>query len=53
MSGYLAAVGRVAARPGDVIIAGSLVTALPAAPGERFELQVEELGSVAVGLTPA
>ena len=37
-------------RAGDVIIAGSLVTALPAAAGERFELQVDGLGSVAVEL---
>jgi 2-keto-4-pentenoate hydratase len=37
---------------GDVIIAGSLVTAMPAAPGERFELEVDQLGSVALTLTP-
>jgi len=52
VSGYLAAVGA-SLRAGDVIIGGSLVTALPAAPGGRFELEVEELGSVAVELTPA
>ena len=52
VSGYLDAVGESLA-PGDVIIAGSLVTALPAAAGERFELQVDVLGSVALELTPA
>lgn len=51
VSGYLSAVGESLA-PGDVIIAGSLVTALPAAPGERFELQVEGLGSVALQIAP-
>jgi 2-keto-4-pentenoate hydratase len=50
VSGYLEAVGE-SLRAGDVIIAGSLVTALPAAGGERFELQVDGLGSVAVELT--
>jgi 2-keto-4-pentenoate hydratase len=52
VSGYLSAVGA-SLEPGDVIIAGSLVTALPAAPGQRFELEVEGLGSVALELTPA
>jgi 2-keto-4-pentenoate hydratase len=48
--GYLDAMGeRVQA--GDVIIAGSLVTALPARAGERFELRVEGLGTVALELT--
>jgi 2-keto-4-pentenoate hydratase len=51
VSGYLDAVGE-SLRPGDVIIAGSLVTALPASGGERFELRVDGLGSVAVELTP-
>ncbi len=50
VSGYLSAVGE-SLEPGDVIIAGSLVTALPAAAGERFELLVDGLGSVAVELT--
>ena len=49
VAGYLDAVGE-SLREGDVIIAGSLVTALPGAPGERFELQVEGLGSVALEL---
>ena len=49
VSGYLEAVGE-SLQAGDVIIAGSLVTALPAAPGERFELQVDVLGSVALEL---
>ena len=35
-----------------MIIAGSLVTALPAAAGERFELEVDGLGSVALQLAP-
>ncbi len=51
-SGYLAA-ARESLRAGDVIIAGALVPALPAAPGERFELQVDGLGSVALELAPA
>ena len=51
VAGYLDAVGE-SLRGGDVIIAGSLVTALPAAPGERFELQVDGLGSVALDLEP-
>ncbi len=51
VSGYLEAVGE-SLQAGDVIIAGSLVTALPAAAG-RFELQVDMLGSVAVELTSA
>jgi 2-oxopent-4-enoate/cis-2-oxohex-4-enoate hydratase len=50
VSGYLSALGESLA-PGDVIIAGSLVTAVPAAAGERFELQVDGLGSVALELT--
>jgi len=36
-----------------VIIAGSLMTAVPAAAGERFELEVERLGGVALELTAA
>jgi 2-keto-4-pentenoate hydratase len=50
VSGYLEALGT-SIQEGDVIIAGSLVTALPAAANERFELQVDELGSVALELT--
>ena len=51
VAGYLEAVGE-SLQAGDVIIAGSLVTALPATAG-RFELQVDMLGSVAVELTSA
>jgi 2-keto-4-pentenoate hydratase len=48
--GYLDAMGeRLLA--GDAIIAGSLVTALPARAGERFELHVDGLGAVALELT--
>ena len=50
VAGYLSAVGQ-SLRPGDVIIAGALVTALPAAPGERFELQVDRLGAVELSVT--
>jgi 2-keto-4-pentenoate hydratase len=50
VAGYLDAVGA-SLQEGDVIIAGSLVTALPGAPGERFELHVDGLGSVALNLT--
>lgn len=52
VSGYLDAVGEFL-RAGDVIIAGSLMTAVPAAAGERFELEVERLGGVALELTAA
>lgn len=51
VSGYLSAVGE-SLEPGDVIIAGSLVPALPATAGERFELEVDGLGSVALQLAP-
>jgi 2-keto-4-pentenoate hydratase len=51
VSGYLEPMGE-SLHEGDVIIAGSLVTALPAAAGDRFELEVGELGSVALELTP-
>ena len=51
VSSYLEPLGE-SLRAGDVIIAGSLVTAMPAAPGERFELEVDQLGSVALTLTP-
>jgi 2-keto-4-pentenoate hydratase len=50
VAGLLSAVGE-SLRPGDTIIAGSLVTALPAAAGERFELQVDRLGAVELSLT--
>jgi len=52
VAGYLDAVGE-SLQAGDVIIAGSLVPALPATAEERFELRVEELGSVALALTSA
>jgi 2-keto-4-pentenoate hydratase len=52
VSGYLEPVGE-SLQAGDVIIAGSLVTALPAAPGERWELQVGQLGTVALELRSA
>ena len=51
VSGYLEAVGH-ALEPGDVIISGSLVTALPATPGNRSELRVAGLGDVALEFTP-
>jgi 2-keto-4-pentenoate hydratase len=47
VSGYLGAVGE-SLRAGDVIIAGSLIPALPAAPGRRFRLDVDQLGTVAL-----
>jgi 2-keto-4-pentenoate hydratase len=50
VSGYLEACGE-ALRAGDVIIAGSLVTAIPASPGERFELDVDGLGTVELAFT--
>jgi 2-keto-4-pentenoate hydratase len=50
VSGYLEAVGE-APQAGDVIIAGSLVTAIPASPGERFELDVDGLGTVELAFT--
>ena len=49
VSGYLEAVGE-SLHSGDVIIAGSLVTALPVAAGQRFEVQVDVLGSVGLEL---
>jgi 2-keto-4-pentenoate hydratase len=52
VSGYLEAIGE-SLRPGDAIIGGSMIAALPAAHGGRFELDVDELGSVALELTPS
>ena len=51
-SGYLEAIGESLQR-GDVIIAGSMMRALPAAKGGRFELDVDRLGAVALELRPA
>ena len=51
VSGYLEGVGD-ALQPGDVIISGSLVTALPATPGDRSELRVDGLGDVMLEFTP-
>jgi 2-keto-4-pentenoate hydratase len=50
VSGYLGAVGETL-QAGDVIIAGSLVTAVPAVAGQRFEFGVHGLGGVALDLT--
>jgi 2-keto-4-pentenoate hydratase len=52
VSGYLEAVGD-ALRPGDVIIAGSLVTAIPLSGDERVALDIDGLGSVALELRSA
>lgn len=52
VSGYLGAVGESLQR-GDVIIAGSMMPALPAAEGGRFELDVDRLGAVALELRSA
>ena len=52
VGGYLETVGD-AVRPGDVIIAGSLVTALPLERDARVELEIERLGSVAVDIRSA
>ncbi len=49
VSGYLEAVGE-SLHAGDVIIAGSLVTALPVTAGERYELEVKGLGAAALSL---
>jgi 2-keto-4-pentenoate hydratase len=40
-------------RPGDVIIAGSLVTAVPLEAGERVELEIDGLGAVALEIRSA
>ena len=56
VGGYLEAVGDTL-RGGDVIIAGSLLPAVPLGGDERVELEIDGLGSVAleisVGLTIA
>ena len=52
VSGYLAAIGD-ALRPGDVIIAGSLVTALPLRGDAQVALDVDGLRSVALELRAA
>lgn len=52
VAGYLEAVGDSLER-GDVIIAGSMMPALPAASGGRFELEVDGLGAVALELRSA
>jgi 2-keto-4-pentenoate hydratase len=52
VSAYLEAVGD-ALSAGDVIIAGSLVTAAPLGGDERVALEIEGLGSVALELTSA
>jgi 2-keto-4-pentenoate hydratase len=52
VGGYLNAVGD-ALRAGDVIIAGSLVPALPLEGEGRVELEIAELGSVALEIRSA
>ena len=52
MGGYLEAVGD-ALRAGDVIIAGSLVTAVPLGGDERVALEIDGLGSVALEIRSA
>lgn len=52
VGGYLEAVGD-ALRAGDVIIAGSLVTAIPLEGAGRVELEVDSLGSVALEVRSA
>ena len=47
VGGYLEAVGETLSA-GDVIIAGSLVTAVPLAGDERVALEIDGLGSVAL-----
>jgi 2-keto-4-pentenoate hydratase len=49
VGGYLEAVGD-ALRPGDVIIAGSLVAAVPIGGDERIALEIDGLGSVSIEL---
>jgi 2-keto-4-pentenoate hydratase len=49
---YLDAVGETL-RAGDVIIAGSLVTALPVEGDARVELDIERLGRVALEIRSA
>jgi 2-keto-4-pentenoate hydratase len=52
VQGYLSPLGR-ALRAGDVIIAGSLVTALPVASGERYELAVDGMQPVSLAFAAA
>jgi 2-keto-4-pentenoate hydratase len=52
VGGYLEAVGDTL-QAGDVIIAGSLVTALPLTQNARVELEIERLGSVALEIRSA
>ena len=52
VSGYLEAVGD-ALSAGDVIIAGSLVTAVPLGGDERIALEIDGLGSVALEIRSA
>lgn len=52
VDGYLRAIGDEL-RAGDVIIAGSLVTAVPLERDQRVELQIDGLGSVALGIRSA
>ena len=41
----------VSLRPGERIIAGSLIPPLPVSPGDSIEVQVDPIGSVSLGLT--
>ena len=52
VSGYLEAVGDTLSA-GDVIIAGSLVTAVPLGGDERVALEIDGLGSVALEIRSA
>jgi 2-keto-4-pentenoate hydratase len=52
VGGYLEAVGD-GLRRGDVIIAGSLVTALPLEGSGRVELEIDSLGAVALDVRSA
>ena len=52
VGGYLEAVGDTLSA-GDVIIAGSLVTAVPLGGDERVELEIDGLGSVALEIRSA
>jgi len=52
VAGYLEAIGETL-RAGEVIIAGSLVTAIPLHGHERVTLEIDGLGSVALELRSA
>lgn len=52
VGGYLEAVGD-RLLPGDVIIAGSLVTAVPLTDAGRVELEIDSLGAVALDVRSA